>query len=113
MGMNIRESIGLKTAITLRILLSRNKATVKKDSDKKELVNSYEKISMNSSADIRKATVTNAFNGETRSEMSTIVLIVESMGYTLRDFAEVYDKITEKDISAFQKEVIEGKNKKI
>jgi len=101
MGMNIRENIGLKTAITLRILLSRNKNKAKKDPSKKDLVNSYEKISLNSAADIRKATVNNAFNGGTNSEMATIILIIESMGYTLRDFAEVYDRIRDKDIEHF------------
>ncbi|WP_156105541.1 hypothetical protein [Chryseobacterium populi] len=52
----------IKTAIALRLLLSRNKSHSQSyDSDN---IDSYEKIAINSNADIRKATVTNAFSGK-------------------------------------------------
>jgi len=56
-------------------------------------------------ADKRKATVTLAFNGVTRrTAMITIILIVEAMGYTLRDFSKIYSEITDKQFSDFKKE---------
>ena len=38
--------------------------------------------------------------------MATIVLIIESMGYLMRDFAEIYDKLSEKDVVKFREEVM-------
>lgn len=98
------EHIKIKVAISLRTLLKRNKAYSQKKENKEDIVDSHEKISIN--ADIRKATVTLAFNGVTRTAMTTVLLIVEAMGYQLIDFAEVYDKITEKEISNFKKEIM-------
>ncbi len=78
--------------------------------EKDDLVNSYEKIAANSSADIRKATVTNAFSGTKKSTMVTIILIVESMGFNMKDFGDKYDKITEKDIGEFKEYIIKNKS---
>ncbi len=103
------DHIKIKIAIALRVLHSRNKANPKEIANKKELINSYEKIALNISGDMRKATVTSAFDGQTKSAMVTIILIVESMGYTLNDFTEVYYKITDEDISTFKKEIIKRK----
>lgn len=92
--------IMIKTAIALRLLLGRNKGY--SENNKSDIIDSYEKIAINSNADIRKATVTNAFSGKKRSSLVTIILIVESMGYLMRDFAEIYDKLSEKDIAKFR-----------
>lgn len=102
--------IMLKVAITLRLLLSRNKNYADLNIEKDDLVNSYEKIAANSSADIRKATVTNAFSGTKKSTMVTIILIVESMGFNMKDFGDQYDKITEKDIEEFKEYIIKNKS---
>jgi len=102
--------IMLKVAITLRLLLSRNKNYADLDIEKGDLVNSYEKIAANSSADIRKATVTNAFSGSKKSTMVTIILVVESMGFNMKDFGEQYDKITEKDLEEFKKYITKNKS---
>lgn len=101
----------IKTAITLRTLLNRNK-TLQLAKPNKDIVSSYEKIAINSSSDLTKATVNNAFSGVKRSAMTTIVVIIECMGYNLSEFAAEYDKITGKDISVFEKEVIKAKIKK-
>ncbi|WBV56488.1 hypothetical protein PFY10_20075 [Chryseobacterium daecheongense] len=90
----------IKTAIALRLLLSRNKGY--SENNKSDIIDSYEKIAINSNADIRKATVTNAFSGKKRSSMVTITLIVESMGFTMFDFGEQYCNITNKQILDFQ-----------
>ncbi|UJF28790.1 hypothetical protein L0B70_07895 [Kaistella sp. 97-N-M2] len=101
----------IKTAITLRTLLNRNK-TLQLAEPNKDIVSSYEKIAINSSSDLTKATVNNAFSGVKRSAMTTIVVIIECMGYNLSEFAAEYDKITDEEITSFQKEIIEEKNKK-
>ena len=77
------EYIKIKIAIALRVLHYRNKGKYKGITDSKEHINSYEKIALNSSSDLRKATVTSAFDGRTRSAMTTVILIIESIGYTL------------------------------
>lgn len=103
------EYIKIKIALTLRVLHNRNKDQNKGIIDSKEQINSYEKIALNSSNDMRKATVTSAFDGHTRSAMTTVILIIESMGYTLNQFAEEYDKITDEKIIIFKKETIKQK----
>ena len=104
------EYIKIKIAIALRVLHNKNKDKNKGITDNKEHINSYEKIALNSSNDMRKATVTSAFDGHTRSAMTTVILIIESMGYTLSEFAEEYDKITDEDIMTFAKEIIKKKD---
>ncbi|WP_312297854.1 hypothetical protein [Chryseobacterium sp.] len=90
----------IKTAIALRLLLSRNKSH--SQSYDFDIIDSYEKIAINSNADIRKATVTNAFSGKKRSSMVTITLIVESMGFTMSDFGQLYCNISNEEITEFQ-----------
>lgn len=104
----IKESekiIIIKTAITLRKMLSNNKSSSAKSDGSVDIVNSYDKIAANSNSELTKATVNGAFSGKKRSTMATIVLIVESMGYTMIDFAEIYDKLLEKDLSKFREEM--------
>lgn len=100
----------IKIAIALRVLHNKNKEKNIVMPNSKEHINSYEKIALNSRSDIRKATVTSAFDGQTRSAMTTVILIIESMGYTLSEFAVEYDKITDEDVTTFIKEIIEKKN---
>ncbi len=106
MNNDVERIIMIKVAITLRLLLGRNKNYVATIYNTADIINSYEKIATNSYADIRKATVSNAFSGKKRSTMITIILIVESMGYTMIDFGKQYSKITDNDISEFEKNII-------
>ena len=92
--------IKIKIAISLRDLLRRNKEYARTKEKHEEIIDSYEKISVN--ADIRKATVTSAFNGTTRTAMTTVVLIIEAMGFTLTDFSKTYSEIDSKQISDFR-----------
>ncbi|WDF45381.1 hypothetical protein PQ459_10780 [Chryseobacterium sp. KACC 21268] len=96
----------IKTAITLRKILSINKISSAKADSSVDIVNSYDKISANSNSELTKATVNSAFSGKKRSTMATIVLIVESMGYTMTDFAEIYDKLSEKHVTKFREEIL-------
>jgi len=98
------EIIKIKSAISLRNLLKKNKDYSQKIVDKKEIVDSHEKISI--VADIRKATVTDAFSGVTRTAMTTIVLIVEAMGFNLKEYGDEYDKITAQQINTFKQNII-------
>jgi DNA-directed RNA polymerase specialized sigma54-like protein len=103
----IKESekiIILKTAITLRKMLSKNKSYSSKSDGNSDVVNSYDKIAANSNSELTKATVNSAFSGKKRSTMATIVLIIESMGYLMKDFAEIYDKLSENEVSKFKEE---------
>ncbi len=104
------EYIKIKIAIALRVLHNRNKEKYKGKTSSKEDVSSYEKIALNSNSDMRKATVTSAFDGHTRSAMTTVILIIESMGYKLVDFAEEYDKITNEEVNSFTREYNKGEN---
>jgi|SRR5690606_4618141 len=104
MKKQIEDIIKIKIAISLRKLLNRNKSMFSSKENRKDIVDSYDKISMN--ADIRKATVSSAFNGETRTSMTTLILIIEAMEYNLKDFAEVYEKVTDKEIDSFKKEFL-------
>ncbi|WP_185117692.1 hypothetical protein [Chryseobacterium indologenes] len=105
----IKESekiIIIKTAITLRKMLSNNKSSSAKSNGSVDIVNSYDKIAANSNSELTKATVNGAFSGKKRSTMATIVLIIESMGYKMIDFAEIYDKLSERDVSKFREEML-------
>ncbi|WP_292008913.1 hypothetical protein [Chryseobacterium sp.] len=105
----IKESekiIIIKTAITLRKMLSNNKSSSAKSDGSVDIVNSYDKIAANSNSELTKATVNGAFSGKKRSTMATIVLIVESMGYTMIDFAEIYDKLSAIDVNKFKEEIL-------
>ncbi|MDV3635143.1 hypothetical protein CMU84_08255 [Elizabethkingia anophelis] len=93
------EIIKIKVAIVLRNLLKRNKSF----SSEKAIANSHEKIS--TTAGIRKATVTSAFKGTTRTAMTTIILILEAMEYSLIDFAEAYNKVSIKEIEELKREI--------
>ena len=68
-----------------------------------EIIESYNEIALE--ADIRKATVSDAFNAKsiTGPNSTTVFLIVHAMGYTLSDFAEKYDRLTNKDVEKFKR----------
>lgn len=95
------ENIKIKIAISLRTLLKMNKNYSQKFENEKDIVDSYEKISI--AADIRKATVTHSFSGFARTSMTTVILIIEAMGYKLPDFTKIYSELTDKHIDDFKK----------
>jgi len=101
MEKNSETFIQIKVAITLRGLLKRIKSPNSSIENKIDLVNSYQKIATNANFNLRKATVSAAFNGKTKSAMTTIITIVISMGYTMKEFGEEYDKISDKQVFDF------------
>src|SRR5690606_11474495 len=100
MNKSDEEVIKIQIAISLRTLLQYNKEYALKKEKYEEIIESYEKIALN--ADIRKATVTSAFNGSTRTAMTTVIIIIEAMGFTLNDFSKIYSEIDSKQISDFR-----------
>lgn len=92
--------IQIKVAITLKKLLSENKTLPINTNDEKEVLKSYENIAI--AADLRKATVNDIFNANTQSRIITLIAIVESLGFSMNVFGEIYDNVTEKDIADFQ-----------
>lgn len=96
--------IQIKVAITLRTLLARNKNSKNSIVNKTELINSYQRIATNATFNLRKATVTDAFSGNTKSSMVTVLAIVSSMGFTMKEFGEIYDNISESEVCSFSNE---------
>lgn len=97
---NSTEHIKIKTAISLKKLLTsiQNNPQVKNADN--SIVKSYNDIALN--ADIRKATVSNTFNANSIADSTTLILIIEAMGFSLTDFAKIYDSIKESEILAFK-----------
>lgn len=86
------EYIKLRIAISLRRLLQ----SIGQD----PVTQSYNKIAV--SAYIRKATVSDTFNAKSIPNSLTLFLIVEAMGFSVTDFAKVYDSIENSDLLIFK-----------
>jgi len=98
MEKNSEAFIQCKVAITLRSLLGKIKNSETATENKIDVINSYQKIATNTNFNLRKATVTAAFSGKTKSAMTTVISIVISMGYTMVEFAIMYDSISDKEV---------------
>ena len=97
--MGIPKNIQAKIAITLNRLLVLSQKLSPEEREKKQIASSYNKIAIQ--ADIRKATVSDTFNAKSVPELSTLIAIIEAMGFTLTDFSKIYDTITENEIRVF------------
>ncbi|WP_026934517.1 hypothetical protein [Christiangramia echinicola] len=93
--------IKFKTAITLNILL--NQAKSYSENQTKDIATSQGKIA--SFAVLRKATVTNILNAKTNPSTATLILIVEAMGFTIKNFAEVYESIGTSNLRQLAKQL--------
>lgn len=95
--------IKIQIAIALNRLLETSKKFSPINKTTEEIIESYNKIALE--ADIRKATVSDAFNAKSKTGPSstTVFLIVQAMGYTLSDFADKYDKLNKGDVEKFKK----------
>ncbi|MBX9448406.1 MAG: hypothetical protein KL787_01225 [Taibaiella sp.] len=71
---------------------------------------SYEKIA--TEVDIRSATVSDLFNFNDDSKISTLVATIVGMNRTMTEFGEVFDTITEKQIAQFLKKKEKSKTGK-
>lgn len=95
--------INIKIAISLNRLLEKSKNIDAYLHSEEEFIKSYNEIALQ--ADIRKATVSDAFNAKSKSgpNSTTVILIIEAMGYKFGDFASIYDLLTETDVKNFKK----------
>lgn len=90
--------------ITLRKLLAFNKKAQSKDNyNVIEQPATYRNIYYNS--DIRETTISDTFNGKTLPTITTLLVLIESMGYNLKEFTEVFDEITEEEINELDKNI--------
>jgi hypothetical protein len=87
------ENIKLKIAVSLRKLLETIEGY--------PVAQSYNKIAL--TAYVRKATVSDAFNAKSIPNSLTLFLIIEAMGFSITDFAKVYDSIENSDLIEFKK----------
>lgn len=95
--------IQIKISISLNKLLATSKQFhLEIDKDDK-IAKSYNQIALN--ADLRKATISDSFNSNSVPNTTTLILIIEAMGHTLKDFALIYESITESDIIKFKSEL--------
>lgn len=102
MDKEVEKHIRIKIAISLNELLLRSKNySLTKNSD--DLAKSYNKIALE--AEIRKATVNDAFNAKSKTtpKSATIILIIEAMGFKLVDFSDIYHSIKDIEIEDFKK----------
>ena len=94
------QHIRFKIAISLNELLITSKDFRQEDGKVDEIAKSYNEIAL--SADVRKATVSDTFNAKSVPSTTTLIFIIEAMGYTLNDFAKIYDSVTDTDINKFK-----------
>jgi hypothetical protein len=93
---DLEEHIKVKIATSLHKLLHSN--------GKDTVAQSYNDIAI--AADIRKATVSDTFNAKSSPNSSTLILILEGMGYSLSDFAHMYDTIKDSEVLAFKRGLV-------
>lgn len=96
---DLEEHIKIKIAISLNKLLQSNEK-LRKLENEDSMARSYGKIAL--SADIRKATVSDTFNAKSTPSSLTLILIIEAMGFSLLDFANIYGSIKESEILSFK-----------
>lgn len=94
--------INIKISISLKKLLESSIKFQPANGTREEFAVSYNKIALE--ADIRKATVSDTFNAKSKTgpNSTTVILIVEAMGYNLKDFAKIFDSITDIEVINFK-----------
>lgn len=100
--MNTEEHVyKIKIILSLNKLLDKGKNLQKELKDNK-IVYSYHGIASN--ALLRKSTVNDTLNGNTIPKATTLISIVEGMGFTMTDFSREFDNISEKEINKYSKD---------
>lgn len=89
--------IRIKIAISLRRLLEKSKKVYNTNDD---FAQSYNQIAI--ITDLRKGTVSDTFNAKSIPSSSTMILIIEAMGFNMCDFANIYCSINRNEVNTFQ-----------
>ena len=67
---------------------------------KKKLITNLGQLSVDT--ELRPATLSDIFSGKSNLKAVTIVLILKSLGKSYLEFAEQFEKITDKDVADFR-----------
>lgn len=94
--------IQLRFGLTLKLILDDNKAKAL-ENPKKDIIDSYGKLE--ASSGLRKATLIDFASGKSNQSATTIGAILEALEMSLSEFAAYYDRITEKDLMEYKKEM--------
>lgn len=98
--------ITLKTAIALSKILEEAKAKGSSHSrianNPDHLINSIGKIALETG--LRKNTVSDIFNANKATKITTLVLILEALNKTIVDFGKYFEKVTDSDIQKFKEQ---------
>lgn len=104
------ELIQLRFGLTLKLILDENKSNAIAN-PKKDVIDSYGKLELSSG--LRKATLIDFASGKSNPSGTTIAAILEALEMSLSEFGSVYDKITEKDILEYKKEVEAARKERV
>jgi transcriptional regulator with XRE-family HTH domain len=96
------ELVQLRFGLALKLILDENKSKAI-DNPKKDIIDSYGKLEISSG--LRKATLIDFASGKSNPSGTTIAAILEALEISLSEFGTVYDKITEKEILEYKKEI--------
>ncbi|WP_288243999.1 hypothetical protein [uncultured Chryseobacterium sp.] len=88
----------LKIIISLKKLLEKGKNLQKEVKDNK-IIYSYHGLASN--ALLRKATINDTLNGRTSPKATTLISIIEAMGFTVKDFGQEFDAISDEEIKKY------------
>jgi len=97
---DFEEHLKIRIAISLNKLLESNEK-LRQGGNEDSMASSYGKIALN--ADIRKATVSDTFNAKSTPSSATLILIIEAMGFSLLDFAKIFDSIKDSELLNFKR----------
>ncbi|SIQ94880.1 hypothetical protein SAMN05421682_110122 [Chryseobacterium indoltheticum] len=67
-----------------------------------KIVYSYHGVASN--ALLRKATINDTLNGKTSPKATTLISIVEAMGFTMNEFGKEFDDISDDEVKIFLNE---------
>src|SRR5690554_4082839 len=93
----IAREVHLRIIYSLRQMLGNNKIKRSEDPDSSyKFPSTYRDIYFKS--DIREATISDTFNGKTLPNATTLFIIIESMGYSLKEFTEIYEQVSKEEL---------------
>lgn len=96
---NTEETIyKIKIILSLKKLLENGKK-LQKEIKGNKIVYSYHGVA--SSALLRKATINDTLNGKTSPKATTLISIIEAMGFTMTEFGKEFDSISDNEIQIY------------
>ncbi|RNL89460.1 hypothetical protein ED312_07350 [Sinomicrobium pectinilyticum] len=90
----------IRIALSLNTLMERSKTNSLSKGKNDDVGDSYNKIALNSG--IRKATVSDTFNAKSAPKSTTLIRIIEAMGFKVSDFSKIYDSLRDEEVLNFK-----------